>query len=188
MKRAHALQDLSREHHEALVLARRACATAADPHGLDVQAQRAHLLERWAEQFAPHFELEEQTLLPALERAGLHEPVATALAQHACLREMIERVRQGDVLALAPWGDAMAIHVRFEERTLFPLAQSVFEPSELTDVMKPSAPAAMARSRWSFEALAVIITIGVGDFCCAASQRTKPSLSWLIKNISSSRL
>ncbi len=139
MKRVHALQDLSREHHEALVLARRACATAADPHGLDVQAQRAHLLERWAEQFAPHFQLEEQTLLPALERAGLHEPVATALAQHACLREMIERVRQGDVLALAPWGDAMAIHVRFEERTLFPLAQSVFEPSELTDVMKPSA-------------------------------------------------
>jgi hemerythrin-like domain-containing protein len=140
VKRAQALQDLSREHHEALVLARRACAAAADPHGLDAQAQRAHLLERWAVQFAPHFELEEQTLLPALERAGQHEPVATALAQHTCLRDLIERIRHGDVLALAPWGDSMEIHVRFEERNLFPLAQSVFEPSELTDVMKQSAP------------------------------------------------
>ena len=140
MKRIQALQDLSREHHEALVLARRACAAAADPHGPDAQAQCAHLLERWAEQFAPHFQLEEQTLLPALERAGQHEPVATALAQHACLRDLIERIRQGDFLALALWGDDMAIHVRFEERTLFPLAQRVFQPSELTDVMKPSAP------------------------------------------------
>ena len=139
MKRIQALQDLSREHHEALVLARRACAAAADPHGPDAQAQRAHLLERWAVQFAPHFALEEQTLLPALERAGQHEPVATALAQHACLRDLMVRIGQGDLLALVPWGEAMATHVRFEERTLFPLAQSVLEPSELTDVMKRSA-------------------------------------------------
>lgn len=35
--------------------------------------------------------------------------------------------------------EAMATHVRFEERTVFALAQSVLEPSELTDVMKQSA-------------------------------------------------
>ncbi|MEN9436238.1 MAG: hypothetical protein RIR09_893 [Pseudomonadota bacterium] len=139
MKRAQALQGLSREHHEALVLARHACATASDPLGPVAQAQRVHLLERWALQFAPHFALEEQTLLPALQRAGQHEPVATALAQHACLRDLMVRIGQGDLLALVPWGEAMATHVRFEERTLFPLAQSVLEPSELTDVMKRSA-------------------------------------------------
>lgn len=140
MKRAQALQGLSREHHEALVLARHACATAADPRDPDAQAQRVHLLKRWALQFAPHFALEEQTLLPALQRTGQWEPVATALAQHACLRDLIERIRDDDLLALVPWGEAMAIHVRFEERTLFPLAQAVLEPSELTDVMKQSAP------------------------------------------------
>ena len=108
--------------------------------GVDAQAQRAHLLERWAVQFAPHFALEEQTLLPALARAGHHAAVAIALAEHVALRALVERLRQGDAAALPLWGDAMASHVRFEERTLFPLAQTVFEPSELTDVMKPSAP------------------------------------------------
>ena len=33
----------------------------------------------------------------------------------------------------------LARHVRFEERTLFPLAQTVFDSSVLTDVMKLSA-------------------------------------------------
>lgn len=140
MQRAEALKGLSREHHEALVLARHASATATDPQGTAAQTLRGHLLERWTHQFAPHFALEEQTLLPALAHAGHSEPAAIALAQHAALRALVERLRQGDALALALWGDAMATHVRFEERTLFPLAQTAFDPSALTDVMKPSAP------------------------------------------------
>jgi hemerythrin-like domain-containing protein len=139
MQRAESLRGLSREHHEALVLARRASATATDPHAAAAQAQSRHLLERWTQQFAPHFALEEQTLLPALERAGQGEPAALARLQHDALRALVERLRQGDALALALWGDAMDTHVRFEERTLFPLAQTIFNPSELTDVMKLSA-------------------------------------------------
>ena len=72
MLRAEALKRLSREHHEALVLARHASATAANPHSAAARAQHSHLLERWAQQFEPHFALEEQTLLPALARAGHH--------------------------------------------------------------------------------------------------------------------
>jgi hemerythrin-like domain-containing protein len=139
VQRAEALKGLSREHHEALVLARRAIATVTDPHSAAAQDQRSHLIERWAQQFAPHFAREEQTLFPALKRTGHSEPVAVARMQHDALHELVKRLRQGDALALAPWGDAMDAHVRFEERTLFPLAQTVFEPSELTDVMKPSA-------------------------------------------------
>ena len=140
MQRAEALKGLSREHHEALVLARHASATAANPHSAAARAQHSHLLERWAQQFEPHFALEEQTLLPALARAGHHAPAAIALAEHAALRALVECLRPGDALALALWGDAMAAHVRYEERTLFPLSQTVFEPTELTDVMKSSAP------------------------------------------------
>jgi hemerythrin-like domain-containing protein len=140
MRRAEALKGLSREHHEALVLARHASAAATDPQGVAAKTLRSHLLERWAQQFEPHFALEEQTLFPALARAGHHAPVAIALAEHVALRALVERLRQGDAAALPLWGDAMASHVRFEERSLFPLAQTVFEPPELTDVMKPSAP------------------------------------------------
>ncbi len=138
MKRAEALKGLSREHQEALVLARRACANETDPHGADARAQCAHLLECWP-RFAAHFALEEQTLLPALERAGQGASAALALRQHAELRALVERIRQGDLLALAPWGMAMNEHVRFEERTLFPMAEAVIEPSKLIEVMNRSA-------------------------------------------------
>lgn len=139
MQRAEALRDLSREHHEALVLARRARATAAQPDSADAQAQAAHLLERWAAQFEPHFAREEHTLLPALAQAGQPEPVALAQEQHAALRQLVARLRAGELHVLAAWGEAMDAHVRFEERTLFPLAQTVLEPSVLTDVMNRSA-------------------------------------------------
>lgn len=138
MQRSEALKGLSREHHEALVLARRARATATDPHSDAARAQRHDLLERWAQQFAPHFALEEQTLFPALARAGHSEVVAEALMQHVALRELMERLRQNDALALAAWGNAMDTHVRFEERTVFPMAQAVLDPAQLTDVMKLS--------------------------------------------------
>ncbi len=138
MKRVEALKGLSREHQEALVLARRACANEADPHGADAQAQRAHLLECWP-RFAAHFALEEQTLLPALERAGQGASVAVALRQHAALREWVERIRMGDLSALAQWGAAMNEHVRFEERTLFPMAETVIEPSALIEAMNRPA-------------------------------------------------
>ena len=138
MQRAEALKGLSREHHEALVLAKHASATVAEPLSAAAQTLRSYLLERWAQQFESHFALEEQTLFPALTRAGHHEPAAIALAEHAALRVLVERLREGDAFALALWGDAMASHVRFEERTLFPLAQTVFEPFVLADVMKPS--------------------------------------------------
>ncbi|OLP07655.1 hemerythrin domain-containing protein [Rhodoferax antarcticus] len=129
IQRAVTLKGLSLEHHEALVLARRARATATNPHSDTARAQRHHLLERWAQQFAPHFALEEQTLFPALARAGHTEVAAEALMQHVALRELVARLRQDDALALAAWGDALDIHVRFEECTVFPLAQAVLDPA-----------------------------------------------------------
>jgi hemerythrin-like domain-containing protein len=137
MQRAEALRDLSREHHEALVLARRSRTAASDPAG--AQAQAAHLLERWAVQFEPHFVREENTLLSALAQAGQTAPVALAQEQHTTLRGLVQRLRSGDLQALAAWGEAMDAHVRFEERTLFPLAQAVLDPTVLTDVMNRTA-------------------------------------------------
>ena len=133
MKRSHALRELSREHHEALVLARHAC--AAEPCSEAAQAQRQHLLTRWSEQFEPHFALEETVLLPALEASGNASPAALALAQHGELRQLIIRLQRGDLQALAAWGDAMRVHVQFEERTLFPLAESVLDLTVLGDLM-----------------------------------------------------
>jgi hypothetical protein len=50
---------------------------------------------------------------------------------HAVLRDAIERIRAGDLAALPDWGAAMHDHVKWEERTLFPLAERVLDLARL---------------------------------------------------------
>ncbi|HJV63964.1 MAG TPA: hemerythrin domain-containing protein [Albitalea sp.] len=138
MKRSDALIPLSREHHEALVLARRAAGCNVDSGA--ARELREHVLRRWEAQFEPHFALEELALFPALAAVGHDMPVAAAVADHAELRQLVERLRRGDATALAAWGAAMDRHVRFEERTLFPLAQRVLDPVALAESMARPAP------------------------------------------------
>ncbi len=121
MKRSPELIPLSREHHEALVLARRACESQRP--GGEPAALREQVLQRWAQQFEPHFAAEEQVLLPALAAAGAEAAAATAWRQHRGLHALVAVVRAGDLSALPRWGEAMREHVQFEERELFPLAQ-----------------------------------------------------------------
>lgn len=123
MKRAPALVPLSREHHEALVLARRAC----EPERADPAQLRVHLLERWAAHFEPHFATEEGVLFPALAAAGAVAQAGEAHAQHARLRALVARLRAGDLAALPAWGEAMREHVQWEERVLFPHAEQVLD-------------------------------------------------------------
>lgn len=121
MKRASELIPLSREHHEALVLARHACA------GAEPDRVRDQVLRRWSQQIEAHFEAEERVLLPALLQAGAVDVVGIAARQHAQLRGYVERLRDGDLAALPLWGDAMRRHVQFEEREVFALAQELVE-------------------------------------------------------------
>lgn len=123
MKRAAELTPLSRQHHEALVLARRACEPQREP----ADQVRAHLLRRWSEHFEPHFACEEQVLLPALVCAGAGTDAASALQQHQDLRVLVERLREGDLACLPAWGEAMRSHVQWEERQLFPLAEALLD-------------------------------------------------------------
>lgn len=125
MKRAQALVPLSREHHEALVLARRACEPER-PHA-EPAALRLHVLRRWHDHFEPHFATEEQVLLPALAAAGANDDVQRALREHATLRAHVERLREGHLAALPAWGTALHEHVKWEERHLFPLAEKLLD-------------------------------------------------------------
>lgn len=125
MRRSDALAGLSREHHEALVLARRAA--GADPSSQEASRVREHLLSRWAAQFVPHFATEEREVFPALAAAGHPLPAKQARMEHAELRRLLEQVRVGNLSALRLWGEAMRAHVRFEERTVFPLVESALD-------------------------------------------------------------
>ncbi|WP_018605578.1 hemerythrin domain-containing protein [Uliginosibacterium gangwonense] len=117
MKRSFPLIQLSREHHTALVLAKRAGTCVGDA------AASAALLSRINSEYAPdllaHFATEEREL------PGVVAPIAPSLIlrlfnEHSQLRAFLARIHAGDVTALQPFGELLAAHVRFEERELFP--------------------------------------------------------------------
>ena len=120
MKRQAALIHLSREHHDALSYARRPVAASGGPAAAEA---RQHTLAFWDDCIAAHLAEEERVLLPALGAAGAQREVAVALAHHQELRILTAFLRNGDLAALAAWGEAMREHVRYEERELFPLAE-----------------------------------------------------------------
>ncbi len=119
MKRSPALTTLSREHHAALVWAKRAKASS----GHETSVLMAQLATFFDHELEPHFQAEENGLLAALEQQGEHALVERTLAEHRALRVGIERIKAGDSDAVSPFGVALAAHVRFEERELFPAAE-----------------------------------------------------------------
>ncbi len=136
MKRSPALIPLSREHHEALVLARRAC--DPDRPGAGPAGVREQVLRRWAEHIEAHFRLEEQALLPALAQAGAPTEAEEGARQHRTIRLLIDELKTLGTAALPAWGDAMRDHVQWEERHLFPLAERLVDLPALSAALAGS--------------------------------------------------
>lgn len=120
MKRAPFLQQLSREHHQALVLALR-IAKAEDE--ATVSALQASIPEFFRDHLAEHFAAEETGLLPALDKAGLLGLVERTLEEHRQMRALVRRMEAGDTSAQADFGNLLRAHVQFEERELFPAVE-----------------------------------------------------------------
>lgn len=113
------LRALSSEHHHALVLARRISQAAQLDRELVVET-----IARFTREIDPHFRLEEEGLLPALEAVGEAELVARTREDHRRLRELLAAAGAGDSAALRDFAALLEEHVRFEERVLFETAQA----------------------------------------------------------------
>jgi hemerythrin-like domain-containing protein len=135
VKRRPALRQLSREHHGALVLALR-ITRASD--ATTVARLMATVPDVFARELAPHFRDEETHLLPGLAAAGAHALVRRTLAEHQLLRGLADRITAGDVASLTEFATALRAHVMFEERELFPVAETVL-PTEMLDAAPPEA-------------------------------------------------
>lgn len=130
MKRHPALEQLSRDHHQALVVAQ--WLKRADDEGAD-QA-RAGFLDYWERDGGDHFREEEEILLPALARfTDPHQPlIGRLLTDHVSIRSRAGELRDGASLQeLHALGEELDRHVRREERELFPLIERVMPEKEL---------------------------------------------------------
>ena len=130
MKRHPALIPLSQDHHHGLVAARRLRHAAAGEEVERTEAAAA-FLGFFARDTIPHFRDEEERIFPLVADApdpatGL---VTEALLQHQRLHALAGALREesagGEVMAetMRRLGRALEEHVRFEERTLFPLIE-----------------------------------------------------------------
>jgi iron-sulfur cluster repair protein YtfE (RIC family) len=135
MKRSEALASLSRDHHQALVVAQK-LRRATDATALEA---RETFLAYWTGHGSRHFRLEEELLFPAYAGYGdPHDPlVLRALGQHVMIRHLAAALADaGTALpaSLEHLGAELAAHVRLEEREVFPLIERVMPMHELEAV------------------------------------------------------
>lgn len=128
MKRHAALLQLSREHHHALKLSRLARFASDAGHALAIAEAAEKIIEAFPEVLEPHFQSEENDLLPALAAAGANALVERMLAEHAELRDLNRRLIEPDSEILARLATLLHDHVRFEEREVFETAQQLLYP------------------------------------------------------------
>ncbi len=136
MKRDFHLQGMTSEHHQALVLAdrlRRACRQGGVSRELLLSTRRT-----FEEELNPHFEIEEQLILPALDAAGRRDLVDRTHEEHHRLRAFLVAAETADDATphLQAFADLLTAHVRFEERALFDAAQQILTLNELERLAK----------------------------------------------------
>lgn len=131
MRRSAALAPLSRDHHDALVIAMMLA------RARDATAQACAMLfaDFIGEHEARHFALEESVLLPALPPGARGRQLADrVLADHRDLRAAAEHLRlPGTPSAeeLHALGARLRAHVQLEERELFPYLEDSLDVATL---------------------------------------------------------
>jgi hemerythrin-like domain-containing protein len=134
------LASLSRDHHEALVLAQKL--RRATP--ATVTTSRESFLAYWQAHGQNHFRLEEEVLFPAYAAHGdpHHALIARALCDHVAIRHhaqalagaaepTLDGAAEPTLDALHELGHQLAAHVRLEERQVFPLIEQAVPSDEL---------------------------------------------------------
>jgi len=143
VKRAEALRPLSREHMEALLVAK--SLREAD----EVAPASRSFLEFWERDGQVHFRVEEEVLLPAWARhAEVDRPaIARMLDDHLTIRREALRLATGEaeLAQVHELGRCLNDHVRFEERELFPAIEAALDPGQTEEL---AAAIAAAERAW----------------------------------------
>ena len=142
MKRAEALQPLSRDQLPALLVAK------ALREAEDINSGRVAFLDFWRDHGAGHFRVEEEVLLPqwALYAEPDWAQVDRMLGEHLRIRREALRLAVGEVALseLHALGDLLHDHVRFEERELFAAIEESLGEEQLAKLV-PAVEEAEAR-------------------------------------------
>lgn len=121
------LRPLSREHHQGLLMCWR-IRQALGAEGTDLQRTLATCRSFLHSDLLPHFAVEEEVVFPVLGTG--HPLVQRAIGEHRRLARLFSDT-DDPTTALSRIEDLLEAHIRFEERVLFPLVQSVASDDQL---------------------------------------------------------
>jgi hemerythrin-like domain-containing protein len=130
IKRSPELTDLSRDHHEGLLLCWKIRAGIRSSIALDRIV--AYVLYFFQQDLKEHFSTEENVLFSHLPDGDIL--IKEAITQHEELRNIAGQLTtdtaQADML-LSRFADGLEHHIRFEERELFPYIEEKLSPTDL---------------------------------------------------------
>ena len=120
------LKPVSREHHEGLLL----CWKIREglEGGIEPRRIQDYCTHFFATRLLPHFAVEEETIFPVL--GASHALVRRAVDEHRRLTHLFI-VAETSPDTLGEIAKALAAHIRFKERELFPLVEEVATTDEL---------------------------------------------------------
>lgn len=134
VKRHEALKNLSREHHQALLLCwhiKEGLKKKVDP--LRIRSYADYV---WENHLRKHFEIEEKYFFPILEED--HELIKRAIDEHLKLESLFNSESE-TLNILQPIEEELEAHIRFEERVLFNLIQEKATETQLAELMLNSS-------------------------------------------------
>jgi len=132
------LIPLSHQHQRALALCVRIDRAQPIPEK-DTQSWQAEIEEHFEHEIKIHFAAEEAEVFPAARRfSELASLVEELLADHVWLRERFSQAQARRISAenLPVFANALAAHIRKEERQLFERLQELMTAGELDDLGK----------------------------------------------------
>ena len=130
MKRIAELRDLSDDHHTGLVLAQQCKRLARAKGDAPIARVWEQVCAAFADHLEPHFRIEEEYLLPALEAIDEGALAERIRADHAALREH-ETEAAPTAATIEAFGRLLEAHIRFEEREVFEPTQHRLAPEAL---------------------------------------------------------
>ena len=139
MKRASQLRQLSVDHHQCLVLARRAKRLPSDSTLQQRVALWEQIKERFQAELEPHFQIEETHIAAPLKKSGENTVAEQLYSEHQQLRELVADSPDDPADHLIRFGELLERHIRFEERTLFVMAQDLLGEAALDEIEKACA-------------------------------------------------
>ena len=142
MKRHEALATLSRQHHEALILAQLLKNVATVYKGLpaDVIGKAAYAIRFYNEELVKHFKEEEDIVIATI--TGMDVMLDTLaneiIAEHKELQILFTTINDAVDLSahLEKIGNTLEQHIRKEERIFFPLVQQLCNQAQLATIEK----------------------------------------------------